>query len=59
MRGYYEMSEKAAYGDRFSLTVKNFGRQVVIEVNRGTAKCSLDGKRVTITYKDSKVRKAK
>jgi len=45
-----------AYGDRFSMEVKNFGRRVVIKVNRGTAKCSNDGKRVTITYKDSMVR---
>jgi hypothetical protein len=45
-----------AYGDRFSMQIKDFGRKVVITVNRGVAKCSDDGKLVTITYKDAKVR---
>ena len=47
------------YGDRFSLTVKEFGRKIVIELNRGKAKLSEDGKTVTITYRDSPVRKPK
>jgi hypothetical protein len=46
-----------AYGDRLSMTVKDFGRKVVIKVNRGVAVCSPNGKLVTITYKDSPVRK--
>jgi len=47
------------YADRFSLTVKDFGRKVTIKVNRGRAVCSQNGKLVTITYKDSPVRKPK
>jgi hypothetical protein len=47
-----------AYGDRLSLIVKDFGRKVVIKVNRGTAVCTQEGKLVTITYKDSPVRKS-
>lgn len=47
------------YQDRFRLVVKEFGRKVVIELNRGRAKVSDDGKTVTITYRDSPVRKAK
>jgi|GEM_PF-5665606 len=48
-----------AYGDRFTLTVKDFGRKVEIKVNRGTAVCTQNGKKVTITYKDSPTRKTK
>ena len=44
------------YGDRFTLAVKDFGRKVIIKVNRGYAEVSEGGKLVTITYKDSKVR---
>jgi hypothetical protein len=44
------------YGDRFSLTVKDFGRKIVIKVNRGKAEVSDNGKLVTIEYKDSNVR---
>jgi hypothetical protein len=45
-----------AYGDRFALEVKEFGKKVVITLKRGKAECSPDGKRVTINYKDSPVR---
>jgi hypothetical protein len=45
-----------AYGDRFVLEVKDFGRKVVINVKRGKAECSNNGKRVTITYTDSHAR---
>lgn len=40
------------YGDRFKMTVKEFGQKVVIELNRGKAVCSKDGKTVTIKYPD-------
>jgi hypothetical protein len=46
------------YKDRFRMTVKEFGREIVIELNRGKAKISKDKKTVTITYKDSPTRKA-
>jgi hypothetical protein len=54
-----KISKTAQYGDRFSLTVKEFGREVIIRVNRGTAECSEDGKLVTITYDDSPIRNKK
>lgn len=44
------------YGDRFTLAVKDFGRKVVIKVNRGHAEVSQNGKLVTIKYNDSPVR---
>lgn len=49
------------YQDRFSLTVKNFGRRVVVVVQRGTVKCEENGriKTVTISYPDGKTRKRK
>ena len=43
------------YGDRFTLAVKDFGRKVIIKINRGKAVCGQRGKLVTITYKDSPV----
>jgi len=46
------------YNDRFKMTVKEFGREILIELNRGKAKVSDDGKTVTIKYKDSPTRKA-
>jgi hypothetical protein len=46
------------YNDRFRLTVKEFGRIVVIDLNRGKAVCSDDGKTVTIEYEDDENRKA-
>jgi hypothetical protein len=46
------------YNDRFKMTVKEFGRVILIELNRGKAKVSKDGKTVTITYNDSKTRKS-
>lgn len=46
------------YNDRFRLTVKEFGREILIQMNRGTAVCSEDGKTVTITYDDGKTRKS-
>jgi hypothetical protein len=45
-----------AYGDRFNLSVKDFGRKVLITVNRGKIVSSRDGKTATITYTDSPVR---
>jgi hypothetical protein len=47
------------YNDRFRMIVKEFGREIVIELNRGKAKVSPDGKTVTITYRDAFTRKAK
>lgn len=46
------LSKDMDYQDRFKMTMKNFGRKVVIELNRGAAKLSEDGKAVTITYRD-------
>jgi hypothetical protein len=46
------------YNDRFKMTVKEFGRIVIIEVNRGKVKFGPDGKTVVITYRDSPTRKA-
>jgi cation transport regulator ChaC len=47
------------YEDRFRMTVKKVGREVCIELNRGKATVSPDGKTVTIVYKDAQTRKAK
>jgi hypothetical protein len=44
------------YGDRFRMTVKHYGREVVIELNRGKATVSDDERTVTIQYRDSDVR---
>jgi hypothetical protein len=46
------------YNDRFRLTVKEFGREILIELNRGKAVCAPDGKTVTIKYEDDENRKA-
>lgn len=46
-----------AYTDRFRMTVKDFGREILIELNRGTAKLSDDGKKIIINYTDSPTRK--
>jgi hypothetical protein len=53
------LREDMAYNDRFRMTVKEFGREIVIELNRGKAKVSKDKKTITITYKDSPTRKPK
>jgi hypothetical protein len=53
------MTRPVPYKDRLTLAVKDFGRKVVIKVNRGKAVCSQNGKLVTITYKDSPTRKVK
>ena len=45
------------YTDRFRMTVKDFGREILIELNRGTAKLSDDGKKIIINYADSPTRK--
>jgi hypothetical protein len=50
------MEEAMAYGDRFTMDVKDFGRKVVITLKRGKAVCTENGKRVTISYEDSSVR---
>ena len=47
------------FNDRFRMTVKEFGRRIVIELNRGTATVSDDKKTVTINYNDSPTRKAR
>lgn len=47
------------FNDRFRMTVKEFGRMIVIELNRGTATVSDDKKTVTINYNDSPTRKAR
>jgi hypothetical protein len=51
--------EGMSYEDRFRMTVGKFGRRILIELNRGTAKCSDDGKSVIITYSDAARRKPK
>ncbi len=48
-----------AYGDRMALEVKEFGRKIVVEVKRGKAKLSKNGKKLTITYHDAQARKPK
>jgi hypothetical protein len=45
--------EGMRYEDRFRMTVANYGRTVVIELNRGTATISEDGKTVVIKYRDA------
>jgi len=53
-RGATRMPAKdMAHRDRFRMTIKEFGEEVVIELNRGQAVCSEDGKTVTIKYADS------
>jgi hypothetical protein len=47
------------YQDRFRMTVKEFGRVILIELNRGRAVCSEDGQTVTIKYDDDANRKAR
>jgi hypothetical protein len=47
------------YNDRFRLIVKEFGREIVLELNRGRATVTPDGKTVTIRYEDAPSRKAK
>jgi hypothetical protein len=53
------LREDMDYNDRFRMIVKEFGRKIVIELNRGRAKVSDDGKTVTITYRDASTRKPK
>ena len=43
---------KMGYGDRMALVVKDFGRHVVIDIQRGKTKLSKNGKRLTISYDD-------
>jgi hypothetical protein len=50
------MREDMAYKDRFRMTVKEFGEEIKIELNRGRAVVSDDGKTVTIKYKDAAIR---
>jgi hypothetical protein len=45
----------AAYGDRMTLRITDFGRKILIKVKRGTITCKND-KEATIVYKDSPVR---
>jgi hypothetical protein len=47
------------YEDRFRMTVKHYGREVVIERNRCKVSVSDDGRTVTIRYRDSAVRPRK
>ncbi len=47
------------YNDRFRMIVKEFGREIVIELNRGKATVTPDGKTVTIKYRDAITRKPK
>jgi YD repeat-containing protein len=47
-----------SYQDRFRMTVKEFGRLIVIDLNRGTAEVTPDGKKVTIRYDDDENRKS-
>ena len=49
-------SKRTLAFDRLTLTVKEFGRKVVIAIVRGKMECSKDGKKMTITYTDSPVR---
>jgi hypothetical protein len=45
--------EGMRYEDRFRMTVANYGRTVMIELNRGTAKISEDAKTIVIKYRDA------
>jgi hypothetical protein len=46
------------YSDRLKLTIKEYGRKVVIKVNRATALVvSKDQRTITISYDDGKTRK--
>lgn len=51
--------EGMSYEDRFRMTIGKFGRRIVIELNRGKARCSDDGKTVVITYSDAATRNPK
>jgi hypothetical protein len=53
------LRDDMAYNDRFRMVVKEFGREIVIELNRGKAEVSDDKKTVTITYPDAATRKHK
>lgn len=50
------LREDMNYNDRFRMTVKEFGREIIIELNRGKAEVSDDQKTVTIRYTDSRLR---
>jgi hypothetical protein len=48
------------YQDRLQLTIKDYGRKVVIRLNRGVeVECSDDMRTITIMYPDSPTRKVK
>lgn len=46
----------AAHGDRFTISVKNFGIRIVIDVHRGRAQLSRNQKKVVIEYPDDETR---
>jgi hypothetical protein len=47
-----------AYGDRMTIGIKDFGRKVVIEVQRGKIK-QVNTRKVTIDYPDDENRNKK
>ena len=48
-----------AYGDRMALSIKEFGRKVVITLNRGRIKELPKAKKITILYPDDETRGSK
>src|SRR5215831_10494570 len=50
-----DQSGMAAYGDRCTISIKNFGRKIVIAVHRGTI-LKASGNRIEIAYHDAKTR---
>jgi hypothetical protein len=48
-----------AYGDRMALSIKEFGRKVVITVNRGHIKELPKARKITILYPDDETRNRK
>jgi hypothetical protein len=45
-----------AYGDRMTISIKDFGRKVVIEAKRGKIKLNKSARKATIDYLDDENR---
>ncbi len=48
-----------AFGDRLNISIKDFGRRVVITARRGTIELSDDRKTATVNYRDDETRRKK
>jgi hypothetical protein len=48
-----------AYGDRLTISIKDFGKKVVIEAKRGKIKLDKSERKATINYKDDENRNKK